>query len=1063
MDTSTISLALTEANVRNTVTEVILDLDNDGVYETDITSDATVDYIDTILELKQKGEVLGKPASNNALVSLVNNTGRYSPNNPNNIESEVVGGQFRRNTKIRILGGFVDQGVEKKRILFTGIIQDFKSSIQNGNKKVTLKLVDMTKFAKRKKNPNHNLVNGIMYEGLLLNSTLSESVDYLIQYCYGNITRDILPLVTVYPIIEFPKDQYVWQTIQKIAEACGAKAYFDNSGQFCFYSPLNSAAYQILFPSSSVYTFLGSNIFDFIENTDEDSIVNKWKITSNGKTIQPRQIVVGSSSTNILTITDEYKNGDGKNALDVTNKIITLKCQEGISWINTINMPLVDCQTYSDLISPTQEMVDAMNAASIVKVWNKLTGVQLTIQNLLVGNSSTPAQIILKDALNPADYNIQITYQYYNDRICYGKYKWYTYEFLVATEIEYPSIESHDGYELTSYSTDDPVNKFYLSDWEIFDGNTKVKFKLTNNVPIRVLGAETLDTVYISRFEIFANPLLCINSLVIEAIDSSTISEFENAYEIENSYITDPQFAKQVCDYFLWRYSKEKSFLTANVKGMPQIDILDRVSVIETSVSGISFDFVVVGIKHIPAKNGQNWKTVLELESLVSAWNYDATRVEIQEPQYIPRISMTLPEIPITSNNAVQAVYSNNLLYASVTLNFTSPAYFNVIDFLEGIVVRQETVNGRYIYCTSFADPYTTSITIANLQYDQDYTFYVLAVDKYNNRSIYGTGYSVNIPAFTGLPNVNNLSMFYENGILPTLTWSIIEGIPNVLYEVRLGSSWETATFLGRTNVNKFTCIGSGTYWVSGYYNGYYSTTPTSFLDVTGIVSRNIIATYDEKDTYWTGSKSSGVTVDYNNVLCLAGTGNFDDIPDLDAVPDLDAYGGVPSYGTYEIPASHIIDITTPQTCIVGGNFNLISNSSTTGAKIQIALSIDGTTYGDWKDLIPSQYYARKFKFRLYMTSTSNVVCKVNSFSFYVDVPDVVDGGKNVVVSVAGTAISFSKKYNAVPGILISILEMQSGDYFRLSNEATTGFIINLYNSSNVAISKNINWISQGY
>jgi hypothetical protein len=1060
LDTSVISLTLTEGVIRNPTFSVLLDMDRDGTFEIDISDDVDIDYIDSELEQRLKGQILGKPSANKASITLVNSTGRYSPNNPNNIESEYPG-TFRRNTPIQIMAGFIDSaGVAKTKNLFTGVITDFKGNHRSDNRRMTLTLIDYSKFMKRKKNPNHTVSDGVTYEGILFNSTISDAVDYLVDYVLGtSYARTINPLLTIYPVIEFPKDQDVWATLQKLAESCDAKMYFEGE-EFFFVTPL-SASY--VYPSTSQYTFTASNLFDFMELIEEDSIVNKFKITSNGKTVQPRQVVAANTTNNIATSFEEYGHDDGKSALGVDNKTITLKYWNGSSYINTINIPLVDVQTYSDLTPPiTPEIEAAMNAASVIKVFDKATGTQLTIQDVVCGNSSTPASITLKDALNPATYHIQITYQHYNDRIIAGKYKWYTYDLSkLSTNIEYPTIEAHDGFDLVTYSTDTSSGNLYLSDWEILEGNTRVKFKLTNNVAAHYVGPIYTDIVYISRFEIFANPLECINPLVAEAIDATTIGEFENSYEINNDYIVDSTFAQQVTDYYLYRYKQEKSFLEANTKFFPQIELGDRVTVTET-ISGINFDFVVTGIKHSPKKNA-NWTTFLSLESLVAAWIYDGSSVTIQEPKYIPVINTTLSEIVITSNESVASVYENNLIYASVTLNFNSPASYNILDFLEAIVLYQQTVGGRYYYCGSFKDPYTTSFNVEKLQYNTNYIFYIVAIDKYNNRSVYGSGYSLSIGAYSGLPNVTNLSLFYPDGFLPTLKWSIIENIPNIKYEVRLGSTWATATFLGRTTNNQFTCIGSGTYWVSGYYNGYYSATPTSLSGITGAVAQNLIAEYDEFDTYWTGTKSSGVMVDYLNNLVMAGIGNFDDIPSLDAVTNLDTYGGVPASGTYEIPSDHIIDIGTPQTCIINGNFNLTSDATKTGAKIQIATSQDDVTYTDWADFIPSQYYARSFKFRLYLTSDTATTTILNSFYYYVDVPDIINGDQNITIDAAGTTINFSRSYNVNPSVVVQILSAVTGDYAVVSSITTTSFTVRLYNSSGTPISKNINWISQGY
>src|SRR5690606_15309468 len=87
-------------------------------------------------------------------------------------------------------------------------------------------------------------------------------------------------------------------------------------------------------------------------------------------------------------------------------------------------------------------------------------------------------------------------------------------------------------------------------DWTIFEGNKRVKFKLTNNVPITGQSNE-LDTIFIRKFEIWGNALECTTPLTFEAIDGDTINQFENSYEINNDYISDIVWGKQICVYNL--------------------------------------------------------------------------------------------------------------------------------------------------------------------------------------------------------------------------------------------------------------------------------------------------------------------------------------------------------------------------------------------------------------------------------------------------------------------------------------------------------------------------------
>jgi hypothetical protein len=744
--------------IRKLSYSVLADLNNDGVFETDISDDCTIDYVNIDLEIKVPGEGPGKPSSSNASITLFNETTKYSPYKNN---------QLVRNTKVRILAGFVDNnGTSRVQELFQGVITDIKTSNKNGT--VTYTLKDLAKFLQKKKNPNHTLSNGKYYEGILFDCTIDDAVSYLIDYALGtSFNRDIDHFTLKYPCIEFPKDQNIWATLQKLAEAVGAKMFFEGN-TFKFYSPMISNHYN---PEVSQYTFIGDNIFDLNESINEDDIINKWIIESNGKTLQPRQVIVGTPSTNVLTGVDYYKTGDGKNA--VNGAVITLKSQDdNDTWIDSLNVPLVDTTTYVDLYQPDQDAIDNMNSNSIIKVWDRINNKQLTIKDI----DCKTGKITLVTAIT-GNYDLQITYQYNTDQIIHGKYRDYEYSFdKVCRNIELPDIEVHDGFDMVTYSTDNSVNTLYLSNWEVLDGNQRVKFRLTNNVPVRQFVGETLDTVSIAKMEISGNPLDCVNPLSVKAEDATTLEEFENSYTITNDYIIDEEWGKQLTDYYLFRNKDSKSYIDITTKGIPQLQLLDRVTLVENT-SGHNDDFIVIAIKHTPRIDG--WKTNATLEALKPAWAYDSSHVQVTHPIYDNGSMLTLPVVNITSNDTIEDVFANNAVTHSVVINFTQPSQLNITDFLEGRILYQvynsDTSSwGRYITSGSFNDNYASSYKINGLLPDHQYRFFVIVSNRRNNQSPYGDGYILNTPTTEEL-------MAKYGIIAAPVRVQILKGISNTL------------------------------------------------------------------------------------------------------------------------------------------------------------------------------------------------------------------------------------------------------------------------------------------
>ena len=369
---------------------------------------------------------------------------------------------------------------------------------------------------------------------------------------------------------------------------------------------------------------------------------------------------------------------------------------------------MVDTTTLIDLTNPTQDDIDAMNANSTVKVWDKINGRQLTVQDL----DPYRGIIVCSEAITKP-YDLQITYQYYNNVIMTGKYRWFEFELdKVSRNIELPEIEAHDGFDQVTYSTETSTNNLYLSDWQVIDGNKKIKFKLTNNIPERIVGEQRLDRIYLSKMEIFGNPLDCVNPLKFTAVDADTIGDFESAFSIENDYIIDAEWGKKAVDFLLYKTQRAKSSIEAVTVGIPQIQILDRITVIE-DVTGVDYDFIVTDIKHTMK---ESWKTTLRLEPLVPAWVYDSSRVTVNMPTFDTGGTLTLPVIEVKSNGSIENNFANGKITHSVTINFNSPASYGITNFLEGRIIYKRDDSNNYTVCGSFTDQFTSSYQISGLE-----------------------------------------------------------------------------------------------------------------------------------------------------------------------------------------------------------------------------------------------------------------------------------------------------------------------------------------------------------
>lgn len=1052
-----VPIELTNQSVRNISFQVLADVYNDGTFAADISSYVlSIDNIISDLEFKEKGSVLGKPSVNTASISLDNTFGKFSPNNSNNIEKDYSTGKFRIGTPIKILAGFIDSNNQPRtRVLFQGIITNFKNKISRDSKQMVLSLKDDAVKLQRMKVPNHVYKDGQYYEAVLFDATIDEAISYLIDYALGrNFPRTLHHMNERLPIVEFTVDNSIWQTIQLLAQSVEGRVFFE-AGEFKFYSPLSPDWNQ---PLESQYIFNADNIQDFTEEVDFETIKNKWKITSNPKTLQPRQILVGNPSNNTVSTVDEYWTGDAKNALEADNKTITLKSQnqDTLEWFDSLNVPLVYTQTYSDLIRlvpfPTQDDIDTMNNQSLIKVWDRINNVQLTINRI----DAKRGKIELLNEIDPDNYNLQIVYQYYQDQIVHGKYREYIYDLeKIGANIELPVIIANNIERSIKYSTVEPTNNLYLSDWTVSEGNKRVKFKLTNNVPI----VGDYDTVYITKIEIWGNALECTSPLVFEAIDGDTIGLFESSYEINNDYISNIVWGKQICDYFLYRYKSNITFLDVNAKGIPQIDLLDRVT-IQEAVSGNNFDYIVISIKHSIKKDG--WKTNLQLESLIPPWTYDESRVNAlyykYGQSYLSLYSDARPQNPTAFSITEQTfLQTSGEVVTRVFVSFIPPLHA----YYSHTLIQMSSDNGLTWTDCGVSDD--GKFYIYNVEVGKRYKIRAITVFLNGQRSdavessITIVGKDVPPSDITGFNIIQSGSTLRISVVRPS--------DPDIRnFELRMGPTWKNSVLL-KSFVEEQTTIeatqeGTQTFWIKAIDNsGNYSLNAKSVVvTVAGLPVKNIIAEREEDISTWQVTNmyrcplqpncyvidtvetfdSGEVFADIfegGHTLINGNEGAVEIIFEpIDLGPNVieENYYYIDAYGDTRLKTTKILgdfeyfaDIfgyphqyVVPQYKIITfANIDLdyVKNENNY-INIWYRVSIDGTNWGEWTPLINHQFFGRYIQFKLYPGTldrkTNVLLCGA---TIKIDVPDLEENIENMDIPAEKTFVAFKQRFFDTP------------------------------------------------
>jgi hypothetical protein len=334
------------------------------------------------------------------------------------------------------------------------------------------------------------------------------------------------------------------------------------------------------------------------------------------------------------------------------------------------------------------------------------------------------------------------------------------------------------------------------------------------------------------------------------------------------------------------------------------------------------------------------------------------------------------------------------------------------------------------------------------------------------------------------LPSVTGLAVIFRDAT-PWLIWNDVTDLPRtgIGYEIRKGANWATGEIIGRTMTSEIQALGSGTYWVKAWWGAAWSAVESGIV-ATGALAGNVIATWDEEATGWSGARSASVAISGTDIV-LSGGGTFSAIPLLSAEPSIYWYGGIATSGTYDIPASHIVDIGSAQPCRVevayrayaDNPFALFSELASVAAassiagdysafadvSIQIAIADAALVYGAWFNYTPGTYVGRAFKARAVLSSSNtSVYAGLDRMTLTVDMPDRLERGENIVIGTGGLDVVYLTQFQVAPNVQITVLNAVSGDVPTVSGQTNAGFTVAVSNGGS-GVARNINWIAQGY
>ncbi|NBT51801.1 MAG: hypothetical protein EBT12_09660 [Marivivens sp.] len=277
----------------------------------------------------------------------------------------------------------------------------------------------------------------------------------------------------------------------------------------------------------------------------------------------------------------------------------------------------------------------------------------------------------------------------------------------------------------------------------------------------------------------------------------------------------------------------------------------------------------------------------------------------------------------------------------------------------------------------------------------------------------------------------------------------------------------------------------------------------------------------DEDDTPFQGTHDNTAYIAELDALVLTGTDQIDDVDDFDDLASLDFSGDIAESGTYtfanilDLGARFAVDLK--RHFVTSGYFpsdlfddragdvddypdfdgniadqvNAVLQVRTTNdeptsesnlndrlGNVDDYINFDGVapTFSDYQEFVNGTFSARGFQFRAQLTSEDVAESiLVDQLGYEATFQRRIEQPSATIASGAGAKeITFDKAFftgtvavlgedSNLPSVGITASNMQSGDYYQITNLTRSGFTITFYNSSDVAIDRNFTYSVVGF
>lgn len=392
-----------------------------------------------------------------------------------------------------------------------------------------------------------------------------------------------------------------------------------------------------------------------------------------------------------------------------------------------------------------------------------------------------------------------------------------------------------------------------------------------------------------------------------------------------------------------------------------------------------------------------------------------------------------------------------------------------------------------------------TQISILGVEEGQRYDIQLRYIAENNSRSLPRmiTGYQVSGTA--ALPSdVSEMSISVV-GDVAHLRWTPVSDIDLSHYSLRHSAQIEGAEWSNAIDIAQYVPLDAstcslpalpGTYLIKAVDVGgrFSAQSAAARSPVSSLQGYNAVLLIGESTAGFSGEKTGLARID--GALRLDGIDQFDEIADLDELTSLDIGGsGLRTEGSYAFSNTHDLgevytSRVTAHIAVQGldmstsvdqwpdvdsaESWDSTVDPAAWSVRLQISITADEpgveSAWSGWSDFAVGDYTARAYRFRVLLQGSAGTITPViESLSVHIDMPDRYESATAIVQPDSGATILFDNAFRAVPALQVTPHDMESGDYYRLTDVSESGFGLRFFDAGSNGVSRRFDYVAKGY